>query len=221
MYLRGYAIQPATGPGSQWHVQYQTGIPQGRAEMPAAPAAPAEAFAPMAMPEAAEEAMPTKEEARLIQQLEDQRGAVTVGRLPEWLYEPASFESFDYVGYVAVPALGAEATVVTFTVPDGRNGIIKLIGNNFVGAGFVEGSGDILWRIEQDTAAVKNYNAIPASLGNPALPSRISGIRVFERQVVALIVRNVAIAAPGGALSGGRLGGWFYPRNEEAEDIWL
>ncbi len=145
---------------------------------------------------------------------------VQVDRLPEWVYPPASHEPFEYIGYVAVPALGGEANVVQFTVPDGRNGVIVRIANNFVGAGFNEGSGDILWRIEADGASFKNFEAIPASLGNPALPSTINSLRIFERQVITLVVRNVAIAAPGGALSGGRLGGWFYPRNEENEDIW-
>ena len=49
------------------------------------------------------------------------------------------------------------------------------------------------------------------SLGNIDAPTKISGIRIFENDVLSLLVRNNAIV-PGGELIGGLLGGYFYPR---------
>lgn len=133
--------------------------------------------------------------------------------LPPWLFEPAESESLNEHAGVALPAIGATATVLTFTVPDGRNGVINLIANVFIGGGFVEFGGLIVWRILIDDAAVRNYQNIVASFGSISNPSRISPIRIYERQVVTLQVENVA---PGvivaGQTIGGRLGGYYYSR---------
>ena len=45
------------------------------------------------------------------------------------------WENLDVVNYVALPAIGAEANVISFQVPGGRNGIIRKVANNFVGGG--------------------------------------------------------------------------------------
>lgn len=137
-----------------------------------------------------------------------------VQSLPPWLYPPASFESFDSHGFVTMPAIGAEATVLEFMVPTGRNGVIDRIANAVFGAGWTEGSTDLAWRIERDQAAFPNYEDIRASLGNISNPSRISGLRVRSGEMIRLVVRNANIV-PGGQLLGGRLGGWFYPISDE------
>ncbi len=145
---------------------------------------------------------------------------VQIQSQPPWLAMPANGEPFNQVGYVALPAIGAEANIFTFQVPEGRHGIIKWIGNNFVGGGWVEGSGNVLWRIEVDGVAVRNHEAIASSLGNPASPSETAPIRLHEGQIVTLIVRNVGVVVAG-QLVGGRLSGWFYPVSDEVEEVWL
>jgi hypothetical protein len=146
---------------------------------------------------------------------------------PPWLAMPASGVPFNEVAYVALPAIGTEANVIRFVVPDGMNGAIVWIGNNFVGGGWVEGSGNVVWRIEADGVAIRNHENIVSSLGNPAAPSRTAPIRIHEGQVITLVIVNVNDPPlhPGiivaGQQSGGRLSGWFYSLNEEAQGAWL
>jgi hypothetical protein len=145
--------------------------------------------------------------------------AGTPYRLPPWIYPPPEFWPIDQIAYVAVPAIGAQATIVSFQVPPGQNGIILSYGNDFVGGGWVEGTGAILWQITRDNAAVDGYDAIPASLGSPSSPTRHpSGFRIFENQIVALVVKNISVVVAG-QQSGGRLAGFYYPKMYEDQNI--
>src|ERR1051326_2241853 len=64
--------------------------------------------------------------------------------LPLWLYPPSQWENLDQYAYTNLTAIGTDATIISFRIPTGRNGVIQKVGNNFVGAGWVEGSGDIV-----------------------------------------------------------------------------
>jgi hypothetical protein len=143
--------------------------------------------------------------------------------LPVWLYPPSQWENVDQLNYVAMPAVGADATIITFQVPTGRNGVIQKVANNFVGAGWTEGSGDLVWRILVDGATppgANSYQNILGSLGSPANPVGISGFRIFENQVLTLIAHNNALVVAG-QLVGGRLVGYLYPREYEDTNIWI
>lgn len=142
---------------------------------------------------------------------------------PVWIDPPVQWENVDQLGYVALGAIAATVTIVSFTVPAGRNGIINKVANNFVGGGWVEGSGDIVWRILVDGTpppGATSYDSILGSLGSPANPVRISGFRIFENQVVTLVAFNNAIVVAGQKV-GGRLLGYLYPRELEEQDLWI
>jgi hypothetical protein len=146
-----------------------------------------------------------------------------VGQLPIWLYPPVNWENIDQLNYVNLPAVGATATIITFQVPTGRNGIINKVACNFVGGGWVEGSGDVVWRILVDGGTppgATSYDSILGSLGSPAQPVGISGFRIFENQVVTLVAFNNAVLVAGQKV-GGRLLGYLYPREYEEENIWI
>ena len=146
-----------------------------------------------------------------------------VRSLPLHLDPPADWENIDQFAYVALPAIGATATIISFQVPVGRNGIIRKIANNFVGGGWVEGSGNVIWRILVDgvpPAGASSYDTILGSLGNPASPTEISGFRIRENQVVTLVAVNVAVVVAG-QLVGGRLMGYLYPRELEGDQVWI
>ena len=141
---------------------------------------------------------------------------------PIWLFPSADSQAFDYVNYVPLPAVGntpAQGVIISFRVPAGMNGIIKRFGNAYVGGGFTEGSGALVWQLLADGTPVPNYDAIPASLGATANPSEVSSIRIRENQLITLVVLNITLAV-GGAFSGGRLGGWFYPKDQEPAGSW-
>ena len=92
---------------------------------------------------------------------------------PLWVDPPSQWENIDQLNYVALPAIGSIATILSYTVPIGRNGVIQKIANNFVGGGWVEGTGDVIWRILVDGAGIpgaNSYTNILGSLGSPGQP---------------------------------------------------
>lgn len=144
-------------------------------------------------------------------------------RLPLWLYPPDRWENLDVSNYIALPAIGAQANIVSFQVPLGRNGIIKKVANNFVGGGWVEGNAAVTWQILVDGApppGATSYDNILTSLGSPANPVEIAGFRIFENQVLTVVVKNAAVVLAG-QLAGARLIGYLYPRELEEENIWV
>jgi len=148
---------------------------------------------------------------------------VGVANLPVWLYPPADWENLDQFNYVALPAIGASANIISYTIPAGRHAVIQKIGNNFVGGGWVEGSGAVIWRILVDgfpAPGATSYSSILGSLGSPASPTGISGFRVFENQVLTLVVSNVSIVVAG-QVAGGRLVGYLYPKDSEAQGVFV
>ena len=140
--------------------------------------------------------------------------------LPPWIYPPAEFEPIESdAQYVNLPAIGATATIYSIKIPTGHNGVITNVANNFVGGGWTEGSGAIVWTISRDGAPVDGYSNIPGSLGSPSSPPRLpSGFRVFENQLVTFTVTNNSIVLAG-QLIGARLMGWYYPKEYESANV--
>jgi hypothetical protein len=132
---------------------------------------------------------------------------------PPHLFQPQDGFPFDYTAYIATPAVGVAAPVVSFQVPEGHFGVIKKVGNVYIGAGFVEGSGSLIWQIQQNQGVVRNYDNILASLGTVTQPGSLAGsILLYEQNLVVLQVNNVGLVA-GGTQVGGRLSGWFFPKD--------
>src|SRR5216684_7166269 len=143
--------------------------------------------------------------------------------LPNWIFPSINSVAFDNAGDIALPAIGVETTIFTFPVPKGFNGVMKEIANAFIGSGFTDGSGAIIWRILQNTQAMRGKENMLNSLGSVAIPSRIGGggfIRILENDIITMTALNVAIV-PGGQIIAGRLSGWFYPKDEDPQGIWF
>lgn len=130
--------------------------------------------------------------------------------LPPHLYQPATGLPFNPSTYIVIPAIGATSTIIQRTVPNGYQSVINQLGNNFVGGGFTDGSGALVWQLTLDGVPYPNFDAIIASLGNPANPSLIGAVGAKERQVIALTIKNVSVVVAG-QLIGGRLSGYDYP----------
>lgn len=143
--------------------------------------------------------------------------------LPYRNFVPNNWENIDQLAYVALPAIGADAVIISFKVPPGRNGIIRKVGNNFVGGGWTEGTGDVVWKILADGTpppGATSYNNILGSLGSPANPTEIPGFRIFENQLITVEATNVNVVVAG-QLVGARLVGYLYPRELEDANIWI
>ena len=149
---------------------------------------------------------------------DDAANYVKILRLPEQNYMPPDGTAFNEATYINLPAIGAQEVVVEYDVPDGRNGVIFWIANNFVGGGFVDGSGSVIWSFEQDGVPLVGLEHLNTSLGTPAAPSRTSPVRVMEGKKIQLVVKNISILVAG-QLVGGRISGHVYPRNTEQQGI--
>lgn len=157
-----------------------------------------------------------------IRQLTEREGALVGKSLPAHLFMPADGIVFDKQGYITLPAVGATASIVSFTVPEGMHGVVNRLGNVYVGTGFIEGTGQLVWQVVANDVVIRNYDNIQASLGSVNQPSQLtgSGILVKEQQLVKLTLKNVSLVV-GGSVAMGRLGGYFYPKDHEPDSMWL
>jgi|SRR5579864_8774543 len=145
-------------------------------------------------------------------------------RKPTWVDPPDQWENLDLSSYVALPAQAAQTNIIKFQIPVGHNGVIKKVANNFVGPGFVEGTGAIVWQILVDGApppGATSYDNILDSLGAVSNPTEIAGFRVYENQTLTVVVKNIGVVPQAGQASGARLIGWLYPREMEEVASWL
>lgn len=145
--------------------------------------------------------------AQLLRQLVDKL-------LPPWISPPAGFQAFDAQGLIALPAIGVTSTVLTLPVPQGYNCVVRRLSCNFIGPGFVQASGSLIWQVTVDDAPYKNYGNIQVELGSVGPvgpgPRPTDGILANSGQVIKFLLNNVSLVA-GGTNTVCTLGGWFYP----------
>lgn len=130
-----------------------------------------------------------------------------------WIDEPSGATSYDEQGGVALPALpdtGA-ITVLTVQCPVGSDGVIKNLACNVNFGGFVQFSGDIVWRLKINGRPVKNYSNILAEKGTSQVPRIISPIRIYSGDIVTWEVEHVANNLLAGQIICS-LGGYTYPQ---------
>jgi hypothetical protein len=133
---------------------------------------------------------------------------------PPWLKMPGEGRQYQEIDSIPLPANdGLNHVVTQFVVPTGYDGVITSIANFYTGVGFVEGSGDLVWRLLIARRWARNLGNIDTTLGSLTSPCPLfrGGIRVFSDQLITYYV-NVPVAS---ALVGGRVVcgvfGWFYP----------
>ncbi len=135
--------------------------------------------------------------------------------VPPWLQEPEGHLPFDEADVANVGAVAAVAVnVLQFTVPQGYDGVVERISNNFTAGGFVSGSGDLLWRILADDRPLKNYSRILVEFGTLQIPRPVNKIRIYAGQIITYTVSHPANAALTGGGSVCTLSGYYYPRVE-------
>lgn len=81
---------------------------------------------------------------------------------------PAGAVPFHITGTVETPATTAGDVLVCFgNVPVGYDGLLTSIFQQYQGAGFQQGSGDIVWRIKRNQQWLKDLGNMPYAVGNP------------------------------------------------------
>lgn len=131
---------------------------------------------------------------------------------PPWVEAPPGRVPIDFFGTVAMPLVGAQAVILTFPVPEGYDGVITDYALNYTGAGFVNGSGDLVWQILANGRPIRNFSNITAQKGSEQFPRKISsGIPIYSGQIITVIIQHVANVALGAAVTASLLG-YLYPR---------
>ena len=86
------------------------------------------------------------------------------------------------------------------------DGVITGNANHFVGNGFVEGSGDVEWRIQLGRRYALDYGRILTTMGDLAQSSAFAGggIRIYSNQRIQYLARitNFAALDPNGRVLG-------------------
>ena len=133
------------------------------------------------------------------------------GGMPPWVVPPVGSDPFDATGVATVDVVGGQVTILTLLVPYGYDGVIKRFYHNYLGAGYVDGSGTLIWRILADGRPIKNFGNIITQMGNAFTPRVTDGIRIFTGQTITYIVYHASdgILTDNCAAS---LAGYFYPR---------
>jgi hypothetical protein len=138
---------------------------------------------------------------------------VIVWGLPPWTFPPVQREAFEWAASIPMPAIGATGTVLSFQVPEARNGTIVRIGNTASSGSFIDGGGGLIFQLLADGVPISNFENIVSSLGTMAAPSEVSSIEIRSNQLIQFNVINVSLP-PSGQISA-RLGGWYYPQTLE------
>ena len=131
-----------------------------------------------------------------------------------WIQPPEGHLPFLESGVAATPAVGAAGIILRLNVPQGYDGVINGLSNNHIPGGFVDGSGQLIWRILADGRAIRNFNNIIVELGTLQIPRSVDGIRIFSGQAIDYTLDHIANAALGGNTVC-TLKGYYYPRTVE------
>jgi hypothetical protein len=141
-----------------------------------------------------------------------------------WVQMPAEGRRFKPVGILPVadvtPFTGLDVPVLELRVPVGYDGVITDLVCEVVApgaTGFVEGSGDVVWRLSANGRFLRDLGDIRVTLGSLVTPSPTprGALRVFTQNLVSFTVA----LAPGAearidpnAKIVCSVTGWFWPR---------
>ena len=133
---------------------------------------------------------------------------------PPYLVMPVDGRQYQEIDSIPLPAAGSGNTLVaSFKVPTGYDGVITSITNFWTGTTFVEGSGDLIWRLNIGRVWARNLGSISTTLGSLSSPCPLfrGGIRVYSQQEIGYYIDHALTSS----LTGGRIVcgvfGWFYP----------
>jgi hypothetical protein len=120
----------------------------------------------------------------------------------------------------AVPFTGLDVLVLSERVPIGYDGVITDVVCNILapgGTGFVDGSGDITWRLAADGRFLRDNGNLKVQVGSLTTPSPVPRgiLRVYSHDLLQLFA-NFAVGAEvrinPNAFIVCSITGWYYPR---------
>ncbi len=137
------------------------------------------------------------------------------GDEPPWDERTNQSQQLKKFGSIVTPAPG-DALVMTFKVPLGYAGVIRSLVTMYTGTGFIQGSGDIIWRLQIARRWAKDYGNLQVQLGSTREPFP-TDIYLVSGQIVSWYV-NVVNASGQIQVGNSRIAcfvnGWVYPMME-------
>lgn len=111
-----------------------------------------------------------------------------------WVEAPPNSQPFNKIGSIATPAAGAAETVVlSWTVPPGYDGAIFGVMNIYTNPSFIEGSGNLIWRIRLAGRPAFDYGNIITTLGSVQEMAVVyGGLLVKSQQQVTYSIVHAA-----------------------------
>jgi hypothetical protein len=139
--------------------------------------------------------------------------------LPAYIQPPPNSVRWQPRGSLVIPIVpaGADQLVLQQTIPLGYDGILISISNIWNGTGFIEGSGDITWRLQIDQRYVPFFDSINTTLGSLTIPYDVTGqgIALLSGQTVYYYA-NFAVGSNARLNAGGQTlcacTGYIWPR---------
>ena len=134
--------------------------------------------------------------------------------------EGREFQEMKSISFSSLPSPfdGTDTVIGSFRVPYGFDGVLnRIICGFFNGTGFVDGSGDIIWRVRINSVFARNLGDIRfqyGSLQNAPFIIPGYGIKLVSGQTVTFLVDVPASSPIAGANSRLMLSGfgWYWPR---------
>lgn len=135
---------------------------------------------------------------------------------PPWEVMPSNARKLE-VGFAqtAPGAFPSAADVIlgSFQVPEGWDGVITRFVPNFVGSGFADFSGAIVWRLKVANRFAPDLGNVTSTYGSLTAAFSVPGInniRLISGQTVYALA-SIPVPGPAGVVSAIVIG-WFWPR---------
>jgi hypothetical protein len=122
-------------------------------------------------------------------------------------------------GAITIPAVGTSAIICAKTIPASKAGVITRVANSSNTGpgidGWTPGDGSLVWQIVRNGQPFEYMDEIIVIVGltENAGGELAAPLHVHPRDNIALIVKNVSLAARGQLLVG-LLNGWLFPWKE-------
>jgi hypothetical protein len=135
-----------------------------------------------------------------------------------WVEMPPEGERLQKVGSIPLPAAElVDTQILDFTMPIGWDGVGTNVMMTVAGSGFVEGSGDVIWRMQVGQRWIPDFSNVIFSLNDLRNPHALVGgyIRLLSLQRVQIFA-SLGAGALGRLDPADRLNaavvGWQYPK---------
>lgn len=112
------------------------------------------------------------------------------------------------------PYNGVDTVIGTFVVQIGYDGVINRFANSFTGTGFVDFSGNIIWKVKVGQRFARDLGNVVNQIGTYSASFAQPGSYIpLVSGVTVLLIANIPNGSPvlGGKVTAG-INGWTYPR---------